>query len=282
MGPARLCAALVVPPAGAADPNGLGVVTVGASGYADDTQAVATETAALQRTAPTMETWLTVTGYDVRVDKSSSWSRGEGGAWAVLLCSLPIRAAGCFRRWGVDVAVGGARSAGPNLAWRLESGRTVLRRLPHLPTFQQRGRAVSTLVTPVALHGVAVAPLTDRDLMGLETMVLRPVWGATRLSAPRKWSSPVRPDCAHPKTITLTGASHPGERLPAPDDGSFRTCLACGPSSHQRAGGHGQCGTERSHCTWCRSPCGRFNTRCRMDGLRCHALRGGPPPPSDL
>ena len=42
--------------------------------------------------------------------------------------------------------------------------------------------AVSTLVTPFSLHGVAVAPVTDRDLMGLETMVLRVVWRATRLS----------------------------------------------------------------------------------------------------
>ena len=32
-------------------------------------------------------------------------------------------------------------------------------------------------------HGwVAVAPLTHRDLLGLETMVLRAVWGGTRLS----------------------------------------------------------------------------------------------------
>ena len=42
--------------------------------------------------------------------------------------------------------------------------------------------AVSTLVTPLALHGVVVAPVTDRDLMDLETMVLRAVWGATKLS----------------------------------------------------------------------------------------------------
>ena len=42
--------------------------------------------------------------------------------------------------------------------------------------------AASTLVTPLSLHGVAVAPVTDRDLKGLETMVLQAVWGATRLS----------------------------------------------------------------------------------------------------
>ena len=58
----------------------------------------------------------------------------------------------------------------------------MLRRLLHLPTFQPRVHAVSTLVTPLSLHGVAVALVTDRDLMGLETMVLQAVWGTTRLS----------------------------------------------------------------------------------------------------
>ena len=83
-------------------------------------------------------------------------------------------------------AGGGRRRArrlqpGTVLGRRLEAGRSVLRRLPYLPTFQ-RVHAVSTLVTPLSLHGVAVAPVTDRDLKGLETMVLQAVWGATRLS----------------------------------------------------------------------------------------------------
>ena len=37
----------------------------------------------------------------------------------------------------------------------------------------------STLVT---FHGMALAPIFDKELRGLETMVLRTVWGATRLS----------------------------------------------------------------------------------------------------
>ena len=96
-----------------------GLAALGASGYADDTQAVAPGTATLQRTAPTTEAWLTLTGQDVRADKSCSWSQGEGGAQAVLLRGLPIPAAYCFRQLGVDVAVGGARSTGPVLARRL-------------------------------------------------------------------------------------------------------------------------------------------------------------------
>ena len=43
-------------------------------------------------------------------------------------------------------------------------------------------QAVSTLVTPVALHSVALAPICDGDLAKLETLVLRSVWRATRLS----------------------------------------------------------------------------------------------------
>ena len=102
-------------------------------------------------------------------------------AQAVLLRGLPIPAADCFRQLGVDVAVRGACSTGTVLGRRLEAGRSVLRRLPHVLTFQ-RVHAVSTLVTPLSLHGVAVAPVTDRDLKGLQTMVLQAVWGATRLS----------------------------------------------------------------------------------------------------
>ena len=44
----------------------------------------------------------TLTGQDVRVDKSCSWSQGEGGAQAVLLRGLPIPAADCFRQLGVE------------------------------------------------------------------------------------------------------------------------------------------------------------------------------------
>ena len=60
--------------------------------------------------------------------------------------------------------------------------RSALRRLPHVSTYDQRERAISTLVTPLALHGVAVASVTDPDLRGLETAVVRALWGATRLS----------------------------------------------------------------------------------------------------
>ena len=155
------------------------LVALGASGYAGDTQAVAPRGAALQRTAPATEAWLTVTGKDVRVHNGRG---GMGRALAVLLHGLPIPVAECFRQLGVDTAMGGARGTGPVLARRLDAGRSVLKWLPHLPAFQRRVRAVGTLVMPLALHGVAVAPVMDRDMLGMETMVLRAVWGATRLS----------------------------------------------------------------------------------------------------
>ena len=52
--------------------QGPGLVALGASGYANDTQAPAPGAAALQRAAPTTEAWLTFTGQDVRADKSCS------------------------------------------------------------------------------------------------------------------------------------------------------------------------------------------------------------------
>ena len=100
-------------------------------------------------------------------------------------CPTPGRpnpAADTFRQLGVDVAIGGSRTTGPMPSRRLEAGRSALRRLPHLPTYDRRERAISTLVTPLALHGVAVASMTDPNLRGLETAVMRALCGATRLS----------------------------------------------------------------------------------------------------
>ena len=161
---------------------GPGYAAPGSSGYADDTQAVALGSASLQETVPTTEEWLQVTGQDVRVDKSCSWVQGEHGAPAVLLRGSPIPLAQTFRQLGVDIAVGGSRATRPVLSRRLEAGRSALRRLPHLATCDRRECAISTLVTPLALHGVAVAAVTEPDLRGLETTVVRALWGPARVS----------------------------------------------------------------------------------------------------
>ena len=161
---------------------GPGYAALGSSGYADDTQAVALGAAALQDTVPATEEWLRVTGQDVRVDKSCSWVQGEQGAPAVLLRGVPIPLATTFRQLGVDVAIGGSKVTGPVLSRRLEAGRSALRRLPPLPMYDRRERAVSTLVTPLALHGVAVASVTEPDLRGFETAVVRALWGPARVS----------------------------------------------------------------------------------------------------
>ena len=100
----------------------------------------------------------------------------------VLLRGVPIPLADTFRLLGVDVAIGGSPVTGPVLSRRLEVGYSALRCLPHLATYDRRERPISTLVTPLALHGVAVASVTDSDLRGLGTAVLRAMWGATHLS----------------------------------------------------------------------------------------------------
>ena len=135
----------------------------------------------LQGTVPTTEEWLQITGKDVRVDKSCSWVQGEQGALAVLLQAVPIPLEDTFRQLGVDVASGGSRMTGPVLSRCLEAGRSALRRHPHLVSYDRRERAICTLVTLVALHGVAFACVTDSDLRGLETAVLRALWGAMYL-----------------------------------------------------------------------------------------------------
>ena len=155
---------------------------LGSSGYADHTRAVALGAAALQDTVPATEEWLRITGQDIRMDKSCSWVQGEQGAPAVLLRGVPIPLATTFRQLGVDIAIGGSKAKGPVLSRRLEAGRSALRRLPHPSTYDQRERAISTLVTTLALHGVAMASVTEPDLRGLETTVVRALWGPARVS----------------------------------------------------------------------------------------------------
>ena len=78
-----------------------------------------------------------------------------------------------FRQLGVDVAFGGSRTTGLVLSRRLEAGRSALRRLSHLSTYPRRERAISTLVTPLALHGLAVASVTDPDLREMPPFLAR-------------------------------------------------------------------------------------------------------------
>ena len=120
------------------------------------------------------------------MDKSCSWVQWEQGALAVLLRGIPIPLADTFRQLGVDAAIGGSETTGPVLSRRVEAGRSALRRLPHLSTYDRRQRAISTLVTPLALHGVAVASVTDPDLRGLENAVLQALWGAVCLSTAKE------------------------------------------------------------------------------------------------
>ena len=168
-------------------PQPLTHTAMGSSGYADDTQAVALGVASLQGTVPATEEWLQVMGQDVRVQKSCSWVKGEEGAPEVLLRGGPIPLVATFHELGVDVAIGGSRITGPVLSRRLEAGPSVLRRLPHLSSYDRRERTISLLVTPLALHGVAVASVTEPDPRGLETAVVRALWGATCLSRAKEF-----------------------------------------------------------------------------------------------
>ena len=85
------------------------------------------------------------------------------------------------RRWGFQ-RLRVQRVTGLVLSRRLEAGRSALRRLPHLSTYEPRERAIGTLVTPLPLHGGVVASVMDLDLRGVKTAVVRAPWGATRVS----------------------------------------------------------------------------------------------------
>ena len=65
---------------------------------------------------------------------------------------------------------------------RPAAGRSTFHRLAHLSNYERRERAIGTVVTPLALHGVVSASVRDPDLKGLDSAVVRALWGATRLS----------------------------------------------------------------------------------------------------
>ena len=67
------------------------------------------------------------------------------------------------------------------LSQSLEEGRSTNRRLPNHSTSDRREGTISTVATPLALLGVEVASVTDPNLRGLKTAVLRALWGATRM-----------------------------------------------------------------------------------------------------
>ena len=190
---------------------GPGYAALGSLGYADDTQAVAVGAASLQGAISTTEEWLQVTGQDVRVDKSCSWVQGEQRAPAVLLRGVPPsrwrRLAANRRRcrhWGFQCT-------GPVLSRRLEAGRSALRRLPHLSTYDRRERAISALVTPLALYGVAVASVMDPDLQGMETAAAArlPNGLGDNLGDPRSLGHPGQPEQPRVPRVHYRGDAAP-------------------------------------------------------------------------
>ena len=109
--------------------------------------------------------------------KTSAWTNPAPGsrgnrATGGPAPGVPIPLAASFHQLGVNVAIGGSRITGPLLSQRPEAGQSALRHLPHLSTYESRERAFSTLVTPLARYGVAVASVMEPNLRGLENAVV--------------------------------------------------------------------------------------------------------------
>ena len=100
-------------------------------GYADDTEAVAPDAAALQWLASTMERRLRLTGQEVNVGK---WE----GAAPMRLLGAPIPVEEELRWLGVGIRVWPEWGTGPLLQGRMEGGASVLTHMPQLATFDRR------------------------------------------------------------------------------------------------------------------------------------------------
>ena len=71
-------------------PHGRGRADIAAGGYADDTEVVAPDPDALQRLAPATERWLRLTGQEVNVGKSTTWTLAGDQAKPMWLLGAPI------------------------------------------------------------------------------------------------------------------------------------------------------------------------------------------------
>ena len=91
-------------------------------------------------TVPATEEWLQVTAQNVPVGMSCSWAHGEQAAPAVLVRGVPIPLVATFRQVGVDVPIRGSRVTEPLMSRRPEAGRSALRRLLNLSTYECRER----------------------------------------------------------------------------------------------------------------------------------------------
>ena len=201
----------------------------------------------------------------------------------MLLRGVPIPLAATFRQLGVDIAIGGSRLTGLVVSRHLEAGRSALRRLPHLSTYDRRERAISTLVTPPALHGVVVALATEPNLRGLETAVVRALEqracpGPRRSSStsfPRGTTSPR--SCTRSMSASSCWPAWPGGRgSPRSSPRLSRNREAAHPGRARwgarsarrppwarpraRAGRTGTSQGKSTPCTSCRSPSANSDT----------------------
>ena len=148
-----------------------------------------------------------------------------------------------------------------------------------------------------------MASQTDRDLLGLRTMVLRAVRGATRLSRAKDFFfvlltsrhriSPLM-HIRYKRILWMVRGLHTrqdqymssckpcGTATTSPRQRrlSRAACMwsACYVGSRLRAGGPRLCWVKQSRCTWCSSPCGKSSTGCGTSYVVTHAPIRGPPP----
>ena len=276
--------------------QGPGLAALGASGYADDTQAVAPGTAALQRTAPTTEAWLTLTGQDVRVDKSCSSSQGEGGCRQCFYAASPYRQQTVSASWGwtSQWAAPAARGRCSHDAWKPAAVCCGASRI--YPRGQHPGDAA---VAPWGGRrpGDGPGPEGPRDHgpaggMGGDQALLRqgsglrgPDAGPPHLPGdahPLRAGAMDDPDCAHPGARASPGAGHLGERPPTPDDRALRARPARGPPAGLATTGGlvvmDCAGPDGAAALGAGAHAAGPAQGAGQPALSCHARAGGPPP----
>ena len=174
--------------------QGPGTEEVAAGGYADDTDAVAPSLDALQRLAPATELWLRLTGQEVNVGKSITWTLA-GDQAPMRLLGAPIPIEGEFRHLGIRTRVSPERGTGPLLRQWMERGGSVL---PcQLTTYHWTSKVVGALAMAVAVHGVSCPTSPTLTWQDWRPEMSGPFRAPRGLVGPRRWSTSCHPVIGH-------------------------------------------------------------------------------------
>ena len=161
-------------------------VTISAEGYAKDTYMLALSVLALLAMLVATSKWLKATGQEVNAKKLLAFSatssiRGKPPELRVTLDGVELPVQQDSRQLGVGVRTWPKRGTGPLLKHRIADGKTALRKARVIPRgFNRKATVAAVMIVVVALFGVELADIAQRDVSSMEAAIMSAIWGPSR------------------------------------------------------------------------------------------------------